>query len=106
MAGKTFKEPITITRIAAISDGQFGSKSSGSVVLYDSVKVSIQEKGLSPSYVDKQGFKNAQSIKLMIDPLRPILEGDIIEWRGKELSIESIEFSDNKRIAFIKTNSK
>jgi hypothetical protein len=99
MSGKKYKEVISIASFATSADGQGGITEGARTYLYENYLVWIQEKPLNPNYTDTTEFSNSQSFTMFYDSGTPVSVENLVEWRGKDLIIKSIEFlNDNRRI--------
>jgi hypothetical protein len=105
MAGKAYREPINVIRITTASDGGFGNTNSSESNLYTEQLAWVTEKPSNPLYVDTQKFKYSKSFSFIHDASIEIAMGDLVNFRGKRLSIQSIEFSDTGREILIRTLS-
>jgi len=106
VAGKRYKEVISIAEFAKVSDGQGGTTEGSRTYLYEDILVWLSEKPVSPLTTDTTKFSNTQSFTMFYDQDNPISVENIVEWRGKDLVIRSIEFLDNNRQITINTVSK
>jgi len=106
VAGKRYKEVISIAEFAKVSDGQGGTTEGARTYLYSDVFVWIEEKPTNPLTTDTTKFSNTQSFTMFYDQGNPISVENIVEWRGKDLIIKSIEFLNNNIQLTINTVSK
>lgn len=106
MAGKKFREPIIVKDIASQTDGQMGQITTGTTTEIYNCLAWISEKPLNPINRDMQDYRNRQSIEIAYNPDAPILYQYVVEWRGKNLTIENIKYNDNQTKIIIETLSK
>ncbi|MCR9066271.1 MAG: hypothetical protein NXI00_20030 [Cytophagales bacterium] len=102
MAGMTYTEPIILKTAVITADGQGGGDVS-SFSEVQSTLATIVEKPANRFLNDTTDFKYSQTITFWKDPSFEIDQSTVVEWRGKRLSIQSIEFNDTVTKCTLKT---